>query len=65
MPPKRKSTKPNEAAIITGSQALQLKARLDAGETLDDETLLKLLHADVPCEALYSKACKVRANTII
>ncbi|KAL4524346.1 hypothetical protein Ndes2437B_g05121 [Nannochloris sp. 'desiccata'] len=62
MAPKKKSTKGNEAAIITGSQALQLKARLDAGGTLDDETLLKLLRADVPCEGLYSKACKSKGQ---
>ena len=63
MAPKKKTSakaKANEAAIITGSEALRLKAALDAGQTLDDETLLKLLHADVPCEGLYSKACKVR-----
>ncbi len=64
MAPKKKQAaqaKSNEAAIINGSQALQLKAALDAGQSLDDETLLKLLHADVPCEGLYSKTCKVRS----
>jgi hypothetical protein len=66
MAPKKKSNAKasKEAAIINGSEALQLKAALDAGQTLDDETLLKLLHADAPCEGLYSKACKVRTNLI-
>ena len=67
MAPKRKSAakaKSEEAPIITGAQALQLKTALDAGQPLDDETLLALLHADKPCEGLYSKACKVRALAI-
>ncbi len=63
MPPKRKPTgkgKPEAEKIITGEEALEFKATLDAGQPLDDATLLKLLHADKPCEGLYSKACKVR-----
>jgi hypothetical protein len=63
-PKKKQAAKANEAPIINGSQALQLKAALDAGQTLDDEVLLKLLQADSPCEGLYSKACKVRTNLL-
>lgn len=65
MAPKRKASgksKPAETPIITGAQALQLKAALDAGQTLDDETLLTLLKSDTPCEGLYSKACKVNGE---
>ena len=62
MAPKRKAAgkgKQAEEPIITGTQALQLKDALDAGQTLDDETLLTLLKSNTPCEGLYSKNCKV------
>ena len=64
MPPKRKGPskgKPEQEAGggITGAEALQLKQALQSGHTLDDDTILTLLKADVPCEGLFSKACKV------
>ena len=63
MPPKRKAkAKEKPEVIITGHQALQLKEALNAGQKLDDGTLLTLLKADLPCEGLYSKTCKVRLN---
>lgn len=68
MAPKRKAgakAKAEQGPIITGAQALQLKAALDAGQQLDDETLLELLHANTPCESLYSKACKVHRREIL
>jgi hypothetical protein len=63
MPPKKKAkTKVGSERdqAISGAEALQLKAKLEAGEQLEDSTLLRLLKADKPCEGLYSKACKVR-----
>ena len=65
MPPKKKGAAKSTAVvdpIITGDQALQLKGALDAGQPLDNDTLLTLLHADTPCEGLYSKTCKVRST---
>lgn len=64
MPPKRKAQPRangrDQWNFISGSEASQYKAQLDAGEELDTGSLLKLLHADQACEALYSKSCKVK-----
>jgi hypothetical protein len=64
MPPKRKALPRangrDQWNFISGSEALQYKEQLDAGEELDTDSLLKLLHADQACEALYSKSCKVK-----
>jgi hypothetical protein len=54
---KKKDAQQDET--ITGAQALALKRSIDAGQPLDDQTILHLVKADVPCDGLYSKTSKV------
>lgn len=65
MPPKRKAPRANSRDqwnFISGREALEYKARINAGEELDTEILLRLLHADQACDELYSKSCKVTGS---
>lgn len=62
MPPRGSKAKGKVQVEQIGSvgkaQALRLRKTLNEGARLDDDTLLRLLGADKPCEGLYSKTCK-------
>ena len=64
MAPKRKGARKKDEGDgepIGGAEAMRLKAQLKDGQ-LDDDKLLELLKANVPCDGLYSKSCKVRRD---
>lgn len=64
MPPRAQKGKaksqPEVASPVGKAQALRLLQALKAGKPLEVFTLLRLLGADIPCEGVYSKTCKVR-----